>query len=682
LITPRNEPAGRIALVVLICSAALLLPLALPLLQGRVFVYNDLSWFHLPLRHLYQQALQRGDSLLWTPAIFSGLYLHGEGQTGIFHPLHLLLYRLLPLSTAFGAELLVNYLAVFAGTWWFLGRLRFATVPALVGAMLITFSGFMLLHHHHLNMVAVLAHLPWLLGATDALIVADDRRTRRLAFGAIAVILASAFLIGFPQAIWWSGLALAAFAAGRAAETRRWRPFGPLVAAMAIGVLLGGLQILPSADAIAHSDRAALGPEFSLAYSLHPINLLQLWSAYALAGGSYTAIDHPWFHEFGIYSGALLPVALAWVWVRRGALVHRRGLITWSTAFAGVMLVLALGRYGGLARPMGYLPVIGSMRAPARYIVLVQFALALLAAIAIEDLLAIRDGRTDPPARWSPALWIPALLAVATTLTLNAHLLPYWEREAASIATAAPGVAIVAIVTVLVLLAGRRVRWAVPALIAVTAIDLGLYGIRYVYEEPPTSIAHLMAAVPPAPQRPEDTYAAAPETGPFAKNVLVLRGYRLTTGYVGFFPAAHHELNGPDAVRLSGTRWSFTPEGVRSAEGGSLVARVRLLDAEGRGAMGLAQLTNDRPGRLTVNVQVDGPRTLALTERFHHGWTATAEGRPLELVRVAGDFLGCRVDAGVRLVELRFAPPSFRYGVIVSIVGALLLAAVLLLWPR
>jgi hypothetical protein len=681
LTTPRTQPAGRLALVVLICSAALLLPLALPLLQGRVFVYNDLSWFHLPLRHLYQQALERGDSLLWTPAIFSGLYLHGEGQTGLFHPLHLLLYRLLPLGTAFSAELLVNYLAAFAGTWWLLGRLRFGTAPALAGAMLVTFSGFTLLHHHHMNMVAVLAHLPWLLGAADALIVAENRRTRRLAFAAIALILGSAFLIGFPQAIWWSGLALAAFAAGRAAETGRWRALVPLVVAMTIGVLLGGLQILPSADAMAHSDRSALGPDFSLAYSLHPLNLLQLWSPHALKAGVYAAVDHPWRHEFGIYSGALLPVALAWVWTRRAALPHRRGLITWTTVFAGVMLVLALGRYGGLAMLIGYLPVVGSMRAPARYIVLVQFALSLLAAIAIEDLLAIREHRADPPPRPSPALWIPALLAALTTLALNAHLLPYWRREAASVDTAAPGVAVIAVVTVLVLLAARRVRWALPALVIVTALDLGLYGIGFVYQEPPMSVPRLMVAVKPAPNRPEDTYAAAPEAGVFVKNLLVLKGYRLTTGYVGFFPEASHPLNGAESKRLAGTRWTFTPEGFRRpAEGG--VARLRLVDGEGRDAPGRTQLNADRPGQLAVTLRVDRPLTLAFTERFHHGWTATGNGRPLEIVRVDQDFLGCRVDATVNSVELRFQPRSFRYGVIVSIAGAVLLAAVLLVWPR
>jgi hypothetical protein len=680
LSTSRQQPPGRLALVVLLCSAALLAPLAWPLLRGEVFVYNDLRWFHLPLRYLYQQALEKGDTLLWTPAVFSGLYLHGEGQSGLFHPLHLLFYRALPLAAAFELELLVNYVGAFAGAVWLLRRLAFDLVPALAGAMLTAFSGFMLLHHHHVNMVAVLAHLPWLLAAADVLLVAPDRRSRRLAFAAVALLIASQFLIGFPQAIWWTGLALAACTLARLAETGRWRALVPLVAAVAIGVVLGGLQILPSADAIAHSDRAELGPEFSLAYSLHPLNLVQLWSPQALVGGLYTERDHPFLHEFGIYSGALLPIALIWVWTRRDALPHRRRLILATTLFAAVLLVLALGRYGGLARILGYLPVVGSMRAPARYIVLVQLALAVLAAVTIEDLLAIRDGRADPP-RPAAVLWIPALLGLATTAALNAHLLPYFPAAASSVATAAPGVAIVAVVTLLVVLAARRVGWALPVLIVVTAADLGRYGIRFVYEDPPRSIAQLLAPIKPAPPRPADSYAAAPEEGDFAQNLLVMKGYRLTTGYVGFFPAAYHELNGPDAVRLGGTVWTFSPHGERHEEGGG-AARVRLLDLGGREVRGLAEMTADRPGRLSIDVGVEAPRMLALTERYHHGWAATVDGQPAESVRIEGDFLGVRVEPGVRRVELRFAPRSFRNGVIVSIGGAVLLAAALLIWPR
>ena len=113
--------------------------------------------------------------MLWTPSIFAGLYLHGEGQVGLFHPFHQLLYRVFPLGTAFNLELVANYPAAFAGMFWFLRRLRFSHAAALFGAMLFAFSGFNLLHHHHINMVAVVAHMPWLLAAADVLIVEGKR---------------------------------------------------------------------------------------------------------------------------------------------------------------------------------------------------------------------------------------------------------------------------------------------------------------------------------------------------------------------------------------------------------------------------------------------------------------------------------------------------------------------------
>ena len=421
------------------CSIALLAPLFVPLLLGRVFVYNDLSWFHLPMRYLYQQALESGDTVLWTPAIFAGFYVHGEGQIGLFHPFHQLLYRLLPLGTAFNLEVIASYPMAFGGTFWFLRRLQFSYPAALFAAMLFAFSGFNLLHHHHMNMVAVVAHMPWLLAAADVAIVEQGRRARTLAFGAMAAILASEFLLGFPQGVWWNLITLTAFGVYRAHETRRWRPLLSCGAAVALGILLGGIQLLPSADAAAHSVRAGLSHEFALTYSLHPHNLIQLWSPYFFGRGAYSVGDYMWLHEFGIYSGAILPIALIWVWLRRRELGERRGLIVAVTIFAAVTLALALGRYGGVAVLLTHVPVLQELRAPVRYIVLVQFALAILAAVTLDDLLAIAERRRQPPAGWMLALWIPAALGVATTVALNTGLLGYGRHTFAQASVAAPG---------------------------------------------------------------------------------------------------------------------------------------------------------------------------------------------------------------------------------------------------
>lgn len=676
--------------LILACSAALLTPLVRPLLQGRVFAYNDLLWFHLPMRYLYQQALHARDTVLWTPAIFSGFYVHGEGQTGLFHPWHQLIYRALPLAAAFNLELIANYIAAFAGMWWLLRRLRLGHPAALCGAMLFAFSGFALLHYHHVNMVAVVAHLPWLLAAADLVIAGESRNERRFGFAALALLLASAFLLGFPQAVWWNAMALGAFALLRAGETGRWRQLAPCAGAVAIGVLLGGLQIVPTADAAAQSMRAATSREFALTFSLHPYNLAQLWSPYVFREGAYSNFEYLWFHEFGIYSGAILPVALAWVWIRRAA-IGRRGLIAGATGFAVLGLVLALGRYGGLAGLLTHVPVLDSLRAPARYVVLAQVALAILAAFMVDDLVAIAEGRREAPSGSLPALWVPAALALVMAIGIQASLLPEPLLAAATARGAAEGVAIMAGVTLLVWLAGRRHRWALGALVIATAADLGAYGLGFVYRQPPRTILSLtqpphtdpsaVRAVLPAPAAMEDRYAAAPDNGPYRSNVLVMLGYRLTNGYVGLFPASHRPFDDETTRRLSGTRWLFTNAGEqRLVEGG--VARARLLDLAGGDASGTLRIAIDRPGHLVVHVDAPDARMLAFTERFHDGWSATVDGAPQATARVEGDFLGLVISSGTHRVELRFTPRSFRDGAIATAAGALLLAVVLMRWPR
>lgn len=87
----------------------------------------------------------------------------------MFHPLHLLLYRVFPLDVAFNLELIATYEAACAGMFLWLARAGLDRRAALFGAMLLACSGFYLWHYQHVNVVSGLAHVPWLLLATDVL---------------------------------------------------------------------------------------------------------------------------------------------------------------------------------------------------------------------------------------------------------------------------------------------------------------------------------------------------------------------------------------------------------------------------------------------------------------------------------------------------------------------------------
>src|SRR3954466_1788915 len=132
----------RMTWIVAACCGALFLPMLLPLLLGRVLTRDDLAAMHLPFRFLYRNALRDGDSFLWMPAMRSGLFLHGEGEGGFAHPLHLLLYRFLPLGAALNIEIATTYAAMLAGGTVLLRRFGFAIDAALFGAVVFAFGGF------------------------------------------------------------------------------------------------------------------------------------------------------------------------------------------------------------------------------------------------------------------------------------------------------------------------------------------------------------------------------------------------------------------------------------------------------------------------------------------------------------------------------------------------------------
>ena len=147
--------------IFILCSIGLLCaPLVATLCTRRVWTFDDLGALHIPLRAVYAAALHAGDSLLWSPAFYSGIYLFGEGQAGMAHPLHLFLYGLLPLDVAFNLEILASYVFAAVGMRLLLPRFGLSTAAAWFGAMLFAFSGFNLRHLVHVNAVAVVAHAP------------------------------------------------------------------------------------------------------------------------------------------------------------------------------------------------------------------------------------------------------------------------------------------------------------------------------------------------------------------------------------------------------------------------------------------------------------------------------------------------------------------------------------------
>ena len=558
-------------------SAILFLPLAVPLMVGRIFPAGDLSAFQLPMRFLYQKALVAGDSFLWTSALQSGLYLHAEGQPGMAHPWHLLIYRLLPLGVAFNVEMLGTYVFATAGTWLLLRELGLRREAALAGGLAFAFSGFNLLHLNHMNAIAVVAHIPWILFATRVLLTAGDSRRAAAGFAGVAALLGSQLLLGFPQGIWFTSLAIAWMTvyclATRAAFGRAiW-----LGAALACGLLVGAVQLLPTLDVVQSSFRSATTWPFRMSFSLHPINLAQLWSPYTLATGIYAPVWDEWFpHEFGLYNGAFSTLSLFWVAARYRALRHRTLAIA-LLCLAALGIVLALGRYGGLYPLLAQLPGLSSFRAPARHIVLAHLAFAGLAGLMIDDLLDLQTRNVRLP---YADLWPLALSTTLTVCVLIAGFLATGSSWAIAndvrFDGAAPALlgAALAVATAAVILGGARGwRAAVPVLIVVAALDLAWWGTRYVYSSRPVPVRHV-SPIGGFPVDAGDQDLVYPQVNLNEMNKYPMWRLRSTLAYLGIPQSSVLDPADPIAQRVAGVQWTWSPLGWRAVD--ATMPRVRL----------------------------------------------------------------------------------------------------------
>jgi hypothetical protein len=699
------------------CSAALFLPLLYPFLTGRLFTRDDIAALHLPFRYLYQEALRQGDSILWTPVYHSGFYLLGVGIAGIAHPLHWLLYRFIPLGPAFNLEIVTPYVAMLIGSAVLLLRLGLASEAAWFGAMLFTFSGFNLFNLMHLNHAAIIAHAPWLLAAAHLLLTSPDRRHCSLAFAGVALLVGSELLLGNPQYVWLTAVALAFTTACL------WYAGAPLsrVALLAgagvLGVLIGAAQLLPTLEFASDSTRMSYSQDEALSFSLSPLNLVQLWSPFAFRFRIHAPEAEALIvHEFVVYNGAFCSMALAWV-AMRWRQQTRRGLLTALLALAVISLVLATGRYGGVYAWLAHLPGLRNLRAPARHLVLFELALSGIAAVVFEDLLGMirRGERTEMRQLWPLA--VPVAMSITTSVLAAVLSRSPWSTahglSFSNFLRAAPWSAVIVAMAALIVMAARGMRWAIPAIVLLGACELGFWGYSYVYRWGPIQsleelVAH--ADVPPAASHGE---LIAPAVLGGLANLGVLRGLRLTPGYTGLEASSVLDPGDPVAQQVAGVAWRGTETGWERVSHtmararlvsavqpsadirGDLrrvdIARVALVDqpvaalsgpAVGLDDRGSVRVIEDRPGSIVVETEADRTQLLVLTERFHRGWRATEDAGVREPVRVNGDFLGCVVDPGRHRVALAFAPASARYGFRATLAGlALTIVATLLVWP-
>lgn len=340
------------------------------LLGSRLPAYRDTADFYYPLFRFERDEWRAGRVPLWNPYSNLGMPLAATGTASTFYPGKLLFHLPLDYDTAFRLYL-VGHLLLAAGSAYRLARCCSASVTAAgVAAISYAFCGNVLFQHAN---IVFLMSAAWLPLAVEAALRMFRGRSLRWA-AALGAVMALMILGGDPQAAYHAGLLAAAgalFIAGgvqrvssgpqpggvrRARWSGRWGSLGLLSVAAGVAFMLAAVQILPSAEMTARSDRAATGTARSL-YEI-PAALGRDQRQSPIVAGLLCRLEAGTHHERA-YRYSLAPWRLTeYVWPNssgRQFPIHRRWLdaadgenLVWvPSLYMGLLpLVLALAAFG------------------------------------------------------------------------------------------------------------------------------------------------------------------------------------------------------------------------------------------------------------------------------------------------------------------------------------------------
>ncbi|MEE8391282.1 MAG: YfhO family protein [Anaerolineae bacterium] len=361
------------------------------LFAGEAFFWSTPLLQFVPWQRMAAAMWRDGHLPLWNPLLGCGAPLAANYQTAAFYPLNLL-YLLLPAEVALSWTTVLHLALAGWGMYRWGRAVGLDRFPAFIGALALEGSGF--LAARAALFPSMVLTFPWLAMWLWRAEVLVRRKQMRDALW-LGVALGLGLLAGHAQIAFYGGALLAAYivlrtlqgAGGRKQEVTRNAQLVGL--ALALGVGLAAVQLLPTAELMLSSQRSGgVDYDFAMTYSLWPWRLITFAAPDFLGNpgrGDYAGYPNYW--EGAGYVG-LLPLLLAAEAIlrrKRGGQEARTGLLRFWTVGIVVSLVFALGKntpvFPFLFR---HVPGFDLFQAPARWLAVTTVALAALAALGAQ----------------------------------------------------------------------------------------------------------------------------------------------------------------------------------------------------------------------------------------------------------------------------------------------------------
>lgn len=740
---------------------------------------GDLASFLWPTYSYAARALWSGRIPLWNETLYAGMPFAADNQSGLFYPPNLLAFLLAP-SFPYRA---IEWLVVFH--FWLAGASMYVLMRVLLGtqentkagayatptstflplpspffppssfflssifaAVAFMFSDVLVTHIGNLNIVAVSAWLPL---ALACLHLSLTRRSVNWALAAGAV-LGVAALAGHAQmmlisfgAVGLLGIWRIVYSVLRERNTEYAIRSATLLFLVFLAALgLSALALLPALELTQYTARARLAyPEAAL-YSLPWAGLAGFVSPLLFGRG---AADYwgPWPRvELG-YLG-VLPLVFAGI-----ALIERPGTTTsrsgstqpiahsaghrlstkgfWA-ALAFLSLLIALGENMPLHRLLyEFVPGFAQLRAPARFVLLTDLGLAVLAGFGFQRVFTPENAERKERGRWVAGFGV---VAVAILVIAYLAVAPVGERVTNLLWALAVTLALLLAAYLLLSTRYSRSSLAPAFAIIVLAADLFFHGafVEVDFADPTLGFQHPVAVdylkSRPGPTRIDSTTGAwAPDAAARhglediggVSNPLAPAAYQTYIGSMGPRGAPRYDFLGaqwivaakdrppaddPDIVPVFNDDpgvdiWLNTnaqprislkyaaravPDG--EAAFAAIVApdfdptREVVLETSALLSLPDLQPPNSNlyylhysPEAYHIAVSTPAPAYLVLSEVWYPGWRAWVNGVEVEVLRANFAFRAVPLaEPGEHIVEMRFEPWTWPVGLTVSALTA------------
>lgn len=333
--------------------------------------------FSYPLAQFHREAFWRGEIPFWNPFNNCGLPFLAQWNTLVFYP-GSLIYLLLPLPWSLNLFVLAHLFLAAASMYALAWRWTEHRFAASVAGLAFAWNGLTLHALMWTNNIASLGWMPWVVLAMER---ARNEGGRRIVFAAL--VGGMQMLSAGPEIIvlTWVIVAVLALRDLMKRDPSRGRIIRRFALCALIVFALCAVQLLPFLDLLRHSQRDPSfgGNVWAMPWWGWANFFVPLFGCTPSLVGVYSQDAQQWTSSY--YMGITV-VVLALLSFR-----SNDGRVRWLGGIAIAGLVLSLGDrafiYTGLKK---LVPVLGFIRFPVKYVVLVVFALPLLAAFGVAHL--------------------------------------------------------------------------------------------------------------------------------------------------------------------------------------------------------------------------------------------------------------------------------------------------------